>query len=324
MANNASIHAARQPEPSSPKSDEEGRQDVFTILVPLDGSERAAHALPIAEDIGQRLAGDIALIRILPVTALPYAIPADYIPPDIYQQMVDDQKRMAQEYLERVVAEIREHGLRARAHIQHGEPASAIIDAIPALRVSMVVMTTHGRTGLARFTLGSVADRVVRGSGVPILLVRSYPPEERPAELRSALVALDGSLLAESALFTIALLLAGPVLREITLARVVDPRNGSKEIEMAEEYLDLIRRRFITRLEKRECAVSTRVEVGSPAEGILAAAHARKSDLILMSTHGSAGIERLAFGSVTDRLLRDGDLPLLLVSPAKGAPERQR
>ena len=312
-----------QPEPSSLATGGKDRQDTFTILVPLDGSERAARALPVAEDLCQRLAGEIALIRVLPLTPLPFSLSPDYFPPATYQQMVTDQERLAREYLDHVVAEIQQRGARAQGHVQYGDPSAAIIDAIPTLRISMVVMTTHGRTGLARFALGSVADRVVRGGGVPVLLVRSFPLDEKQAPPRRALVPLDGSPLAELALFTIALQLAGPVLREITLARVVDPRDGPEGVQAAEAYLDLTRRRFVERLDGRECAVTTLTRSGSPAASILDCAHEQASDLILMSTHGEAGIGRLAFGSVADRILRDGDTPILLVRPPETAIKRQ-
>ncbi len=322
MTHDSIAHSDTFPESSSPATDEKGRKGAFTILVPLDGSEIAARALPFAEDFCQRLDGEIALIRILPITVLPYAIPVDFIPPDIYQQMVDSQQRLAREYLEQVATELQQRGLRAQVQIEYGDASAGIIDAIAALHVTMVIMTTHGRTGLARFALGSVADRVVRGGGAPILLVRSFPTGERRTELRRALVPLDGSPLAESALFTIALQLAGPVLREITLVRVVDPRDGPEGVKAAEEYLDLIRRRFVERLSDREVSLTTLSQVGSPAASILASAQTLASDLILMSTHGEVGIGRLAFGSVTDRILRDGDTPILLVPP-ETAPKRQ-
>ncbi len=322
MTDDRSGNAKPRSESPSSAKDGEARTGVFTILVPLDGSERAARALPIAEDFCQRLDGEIALLRVLPLTILPYAIPIENIPPEVYQEMVDDQKRMAEDYLGQVAIEARRRGLRAQTHIHYGDAAMAILDAIPALRPTMVIMTTHGRTGLARFTLGSVADRVARAGHVPVLLVRAFAAGERRGALRRALVPLDGSPLAEWALFTIALQLAGPVLREITLARIVDPRAGPGGIRAAEAYLDEVRRRLVERLGGHECAVTARVEVGAPAAGILAVAHEQAADLILMSARGEGGIGRLAFGSVTDRVLRDGDLPILLVCPPKGAHER--
>jgi nucleotide-binding universal stress UspA family protein len=137
-----------------------------------------------------------------------------------------------------------------------------------------------------------------------------------PHALRHALIPLDGSVMAESALFTIAQRLAGHVLREITLSRIVDPRDGETALKAAQTYLSHVRRRFHERLGDLPCAVSTHAQVGAPAASILALARERALDLILLSTHGEAGRGRTAFGTVTERLLRDGETQLLLARPA--------
>ena len=94
-----------------------------------------------------------------------------------------------------------------------------------------------GRTGLSRFALGVVADRVVRGGRVPVLLLQSFASAQADIDLRRALVPLDGSSLAEKALDLI-VELAGPVVQEITLLRAVDPRDGSEGLRQAESYLE--------------------------------------------------------------------------------------
>lgn len=310
---------AQRPGPSRAPADAQDEKGPFTILVPLDGSERAASALPVAADLCARLRGDMMLVHVLPLALIPFDISPGYIPPNVYQQLADDQERLAHADLEQSAAALRQRGLPVRHYVQRGDPASAVADAASAPSVKLVVMTSHGRTGLARFALGSVADRVVRVGAAPVLLLRSFPDPEAKTELRSALVALDGSPLAETALFDVALPLAGVVLRQITLARVVDPRDGPEGITAAERYLAQTRGRFIARLDGRDCVISTLTRVGPTAASLLTAADEHGADLILLSTHGQAGVGRLAFGSVTDRLLRDGRIPLLLVHPPKTA-----
>ncbi|HEX9038074.1 MAG TPA: universal stress protein [Ktedonobacterales bacterium] len=289
----------------------------FTILVPLDGSERAASALPVAADLCERLKGEMALIHVLPLMLMPFEVNPSYIPPSVYQQIADDQEHLARADLEQAAVKLRQRGLPARMYVQRGDPASAIADSASASHIRLVVMTSHGRTGLSRFALGSVADRVVRMGAAPVLMLRSYPDAEPQTELRSALVPLDGSPLAETALFDVALTLAGAALRQITFARVVDPRDGPEGLAAAERYLAETRERFIARLDGRDCEVSTLAPVGPVVATLLAAADERGADMILMSTHGQAGVGRLAFGGVTDRLLRDGRKPLLLVHPPR-------
>lgn len=314
---------------SSPATEQSAPKRVFKILVPLDGSERAAEALPIAEDLCQRLDGDLTLVRIIPACTLPYAVGAGYLTPELYEQQLYDEERWARLDLERIATRLKGQAIPARIHVEQGDPAAGIIDAASALDASLVVLTTHGCTAQARFVLGSIADRVVRGCPMPALLLRSFPPGPAgPAnapqrELRSALIPLDGSVMAEAALFTIARQLAGRVLQEITLVRIVDPRDGEAGMKAAQTYLRHVRRRFSEQLGD-SCAVSTHAQPGAPAASILALAHERMADLILMSTHGEAGGGRTAFGTVTDRLLRDGETPLLLARPAHATYTEQR
>ncbi len=324
MSTQTNTHSNQQTT-SSPATDQLAPEETFKILVPLDGSERAAEALPIATDLCHRLSGELTLLRIAPACAPPYAVGAGYLTPELYEQQLYDEERWARLDLERIATNLKERGIPTQVHVEHGDPAAAIIDAASALDASLVILTTHGCTGHVRFVLGSVADRVVRGSAAPILLLRSFPPDPASAplhELRSALIPLDGSTMAESALFTIARQLAGRVLQEITLIRIVDPRDGETGMKAAQTYLSHVRRRFCERLVDSSCAVSTHTQVGAPAASILALARERTDALILMSTHGEAGSGRRAFGTVTDRLLRDGEAPLLLARPAH-APYNQ-
>ncbi len=303
---------------------EHGRP-VFRILLPLDGSELAARALPVAMRLCSRLSGELELVRALPNIILPYATSEAYVPAEIYQQLADERLREAQDYLQRVTDEAATQGVHANAHIVWGDAAAAVLDLAAALPADLIVMTTHGRTGLARFALGSVADRVVRGGEAPVLLIRSFAdaknvPASAAVELRHALVPLDGSPLAASVLYSIALRLAGPVLHEITLLRVADPRDGLTGVATAEEYLEAERARLLERLGGRHCDVSRQVKASrNPAQVIVGCAQEQACDLVLMSTHGEAGLGRLAFGGNTDRVLRDGAKPLLLVHPPREA-----
>lgn len=290
------------------------------LLVPLDGSELAAKALPVAEYLCRQLAAELDLVNVLPTFALPPVVGQEYIPAEVYQQLAEQQQKNAHAYLDRVASEARQHGVGAtiHAHIERGNSASTVLGVAAKVHPALIVMTTHGRTGLARFALGSVADRVVRGGEAPVLLLRSFPSPRHGPNLAHALVPLDGSPLAESPLFSIVLQLAGPVLRSITLLRVADSRDGIEGRQAAEIYLHGVRQRLLERLEGRNCSVTGRLRVSrNPAQCIVECAEDEECDLVLMSTHGEAGIGRLAFGGITDRVLRDGQTPLLLVHPPK-------
>ena len=288
------------------------------ILVPLDGSELAARALPVAESLCRQLAAQLDVVSVLSPVVLPFVGGEPYVPGEVYVQMDTERTQSAQKYLGTVLAAAREHGVTAQAHLHRGDPASSLVDLADELGATLVVMTTHGRTGLARFALGSVADRVVRGGVAPVLLLRSFPTLTHGQDLSRVLNPLDGSAVSEAPLFSIVPVLAGPVFRTITLLRVADPRDGEMDRHIAESYANTARQRLIDQLGARDCTVSVLVRTSkNPAASIIEASEDGECDLTLMSTRGEAGIGRLAFGGVTDRVLRDGKTPLLVVHPPR-------
>ncbi len=283
------------------------------ILVPLDGSELAAKALPVAEGLCRQLSAHLDLVSVLQPTVLPYVGSGMYVPGEVYMRIDTERTQDVEMYLAATAAKMREHGVTSQTHLRRGDPASGVLDTAQELGTMLIVMTTHGRTGLARFALGSVADRLVRGGVAPVLLMRSFPETIHGQDFSHALIPLDGSPLAEAPVFSLVPQLAGAVLRTITLLRVADPRDGEDGRQVCEDYLTAIRQRLVDRLGDRECAISVLVRSGkNPADSIVETSQDGECDLVLMATHGETGVGRLAFGGVTDRVLRDGTMPLLL------------
>src|SRR5262245_2096096 len=192
------------------------------ILVPLDGSALAERALPAAERLARAIEGKLLLVRVNSFQAWLAWAPGATVSPETYQQLFDDEERFAREYLDVWAQTLRSRGLTVDVLVLFGEPASTLLDLVPERDIGLVVMTTHGRTGLARFALGSVADRLVRGSHTPVMLIRTLTDTTQSERLQQALVPLDGSGLAEATLDLVAQL-AGRLLSEVKLARVVAP-----------------------------------------------------------------------------------------------------
>lgn len=303
---------------NAPMPETVGNGKQARILVPLDGSELAAKALPVAEGLCRQLSAQLDLVSVLQPAVIPYVGGEPYVPGEVYTRIDTERTQEIKKYLTATAATAREHGIATQIHIERGDPASGVLDTAQELGTMLIVMTTHGRTGLTRFALGSVADRVVRGGAAPVLLVRSFPEPVHAQDLSHALIPLDGSPLAEAPVFSLVPQLAGTVLRTITLLRVADPRDGEGGRQMCENYLTAVRQRLVDRLGDRECAVSVLVRSGkNPAATIVEASQDGECDLVLMSTHGEAGIGRWAFGGVTDRVLRDGKSPMLLMHPGR-------
>src|SRR5690242_8977981 len=160
---------------NAPMPETVGNGKQARILVPLDGSELAAKALPVAEGLCRQLLAQLDLVSVLQPAVIPYVGGEPYVPGEVYTRIDTERTQEIKKYLTATAATAREHGIATQIHIERGDPASGVLDTAQELGTMLIVMTTHGRTGLTRFALGSVADRVVRGGAAPVLLVRSFP-----------------------------------------------------------------------------------------------------------------------------------------------------
>ena len=294
-----------------------------SMLVPLDGSPFAEHALSYARPLARRSRAKIHLV--LAHTPLA-AHAAEMTPPGTYQQWEDASERRERTYLERVGDRLKEDGFDVDVELREGSPARALVERSRE-GVDLVVMATHGRGGVERLWLGSVADQLVRHSHVPVLLVRpagtETPADERG--FRHVLAATDGSNAAEAAVEH-AVGIARLCGARLTLLRVVPMPYGpgSPYIPHAAEFdRDAVRRREATAGAQLRVTAG-RLDTGSavrtlvgrayhPARGILDAAMETDADLIVLGTHRRLGLARAVLGSTADRVVRAATVPVLVV-----------
>ena len=147
------------------------------IVVPVDGSEFAEQALEHAVHLGKALGLVVELVRAVPsveeYNSLASLGPASLVSQaPSYAEYRDVVEREAEEYLGHLAERLKQEGSRIEWSVLHGPAAAVIIDHLVARDNALLVMTTHGRSGVARLVLGSVAERVVRQSGEPVLLIR--------------------------------------------------------------------------------------------------------------------------------------------------------
>jgi nucleotide-binding universal stress UspA family protein len=164
------------------------------VLVPLDGSELAEAVLPYVEDLGKRCAAEVILLQVIAIP--PDRATAIYQPPKgdmpmaslpesaedviIAQHPIYREQEMAslRAEAERSLAGVKEHlskaGLKARVEVLFGRPAEKIVEYAVKEEVDLIAMATHGRSGFSRWVFGSVAEKVLRATAFPILLIR--PP----------------------------------------------------------------------------------------------------------------------------------------------------
>lgn len=288
-----------------------------TILVPLDGSAFSERALPMAALLAQTMRSQVILMRATSAAVFPGA--------DATEAQVQAVAE-ARAYLASLATELVDQGLQVEVAVPYGDAAESILLEIGLRNADLVVMCTHGRSGLGRWIYGSVAEQVLARSPAPILLVR---PSGEGAELApesgaSLLVPLDGSVLAETAL-PHATSLAQTYGGTILLLRAVEPSmlahhysltalaQASLEQEQleAKTYLENV----AERLRNEGIAAHTIVLVGWPADIIAYRGATLGASLIVMATHGRTGVARLLLGSVALEVVRRSPLPVLLVRP---------
>jgi nucleotide-binding universal stress UspA family protein len=195
-----------------------------------------------------------------------------------------------------------------------------------ATNTDLIVLTTHGRGGIARLWLGSVADELVHQSTVPLLLIRPQQNLKAVVDLASIkqiLVALDGSEIAEQ------ILVHAQIIGELahaayTLLHVVEPHtrlfstpidvemHSSQQQSLAQHYMD--HKAWPFRAAGAQVQIDIRM-AEQVAAAILAAACDHHADLIAIATHGNRGLDRLLLGSVADKVVRGTMLPVLLYRP---------
>lgn len=289
------------------------------ILIPLDGSPLAAQTLDRIHWLAAP--GTATLILVSAIDNWRYAIPSQEF---VMHDLIAGLRTGAAEYLAEVSQRFHQRGYQVITHVADGEAAQIILDAAQAESADLIAMSTHGRSGLARWTLGSVAERVLHGATVPIFLVRAGMPSTTH-QLQRILLPLDGSTVAEAALPQ-AQALARANDAQLVLLQVIqrlDERSRSVLFRNeatakaffaewragAESYLELM----IERLAKEGIRAEGRVAVDNPDQAICALAKSDQIDLVIMGTHGRTGLNRWVYGSVASQVLRCAQCPLLLV-----------
>ena len=282
----------------------------LTVLTPLDGSALAERAVPLAGQVARGRGGRLVLVHVVSPRA-------EQGQPEVEGDIVG--------LLERVAADQRAAGLDVRVAIYNGyfaAPGIILARAAAEQDAHLIVMSTHGRGGVARLALGSVADDVLRHTRVPVLLVPSLAapelPTDRPVRVT---VGLDGSELAERGIEA-AQQLFEPGQAELTLLRIVEPMppglasaeitgylyDPEAEREAADQYLSEVASRL-------GGGVQTKSAYGLAARELTAQATPETTDLLVIATHGHSGLTRLLVGSVAAGTLARAKVPVLLVRP---------
>lgn len=297
------------------------------VVIPLDGSAIAQTILDHLPYITLPQETELVLIR--SVEAWRYAYHVDGMT-DITSYLQES----AKVYLKEQSELLKKRGYQVSVYLEQGEAANEILRTAEAVQADLIAMTTHGRSGISRWALGSVAERVLHSSQVPVLLVRQET-EIPSAGLGRILVPLDGSKLAEQAL-PVATAIAQKASAELMLVRVVQTLDETnRHILFAnEKEADATFAKYQKRVDKylveterqlRLAGVSTthRALLADPSAGICDSAIEADVDLIVLSTHGRTGLGRWYYGSVASKVIRSVHCPVLLVRSVESDLEQE-
>lgn len=309
------------------------------VLVPLDGSDKDERAIPAAAAFADLGGGDLRLIRVLDT-------PIERLPPRAHAMGVTDAAVGIRADMERSVRGIADRliadtGRRVTGEVAEGfDVAGVLVSRAAEPGTDLVVMATRAPGALGRALRGSVADRVMRESPRPVVLV---PPgtddiSGKQIQLRRVLVPLDGSAFALSAIDQLLELRGGSeleyVLLEVVTSGFIDVAPpgvagladyaavpaayaGLPDIAqaraMAEERLNGVADRL--RAQGAKSVRARVVEAGDPATAINLAVREELVDFVAMSTRGASGLKRFVLGSVAEKVVRDSVVPVMLVTP---------
>ena len=315
------------------------------ILVPLDGSSVAERALPVTTRLAQASShGSIVLVRAVSSTQS--------------RTIREAHLASAHKYLNQLLPLHMGHGLSIERVARLGPATSTILATAQAHATDLIVMCSHGYTGIARTILGSIAREVVYQSPLPILLLRAegpLPTETHPDAHRTPriLVGLDGSAYAKQALLPAASLitaLATPAQGAVHLTRVIIPsayqhsgpfqqslddtiqkaeRSLRRTIENIRDGFEVpsiaqLHLQFTCSVAVSEHVAESLIRVAEQGEGVEGSKETPFCDLIALSTHGHRGLHRWALGSVTEHVLTGTKLPMLIVRPKRSFDKQGR
>jgi nucleotide-binding universal stress UspA family protein len=304
------------------------------ILVPLDGSSLAEQALRPAIELARPFAvqsgqGHLLLLHVpaYDQTAVPLPAGSGLYWADGDNSWLERQRyarRRANDYLQTLRTCHESPRLAVSTKVVDGDVAGIIVDMAKDLNIDLIVMASHGRTGLQRWMLGSITERVLHSAHCPVLSVRTDAP------IRHMLITLDGSPLAEKVLGP-ALAAADQFDCEITLLHVEQPADYAPDLVtqlehveagLGEQYMqdifnqpNVYLKGLLNQLRPRDLPLRGAISSGPVVQAILEYAEHHDIDLIAMSTHGRTGLQRWVYGSVTEKTLRSSQCAMLIVRP---------
>ncbi|HEY90242.1 MAG TPA: universal stress protein [Dehalococcoidia bacterium] len=305
------------------------------LLVLLDGSELAEVVFPFAEELAARLDLEVILFQVYG------AIGREFIPVHraYIERAADIIASQVETIQERLGVSPDTSHVEVRGELAGGYFAEEILRYAEENEIDLMMMASHGRSGIRRWHMGGVADKVLRASKVPVWFVHAGIPDAVPYNKwpsKTFIVPLDGTERSESVLPHVETLARQRTIEpvNITLLRICDPpiapsyyspelsgvplnwgefmeQEMTRGKQAAFEYLSDLKER----LKDTGANITTEILVGKAGDEIIEYAVKNPYSVIIMTTHGRSGLSRLVYGSVAESVLMGVSNPTLVIKP---------
>jgi nucleotide-binding universal stress UspA family protein len=279
------------------------------ILVPTDGSQNAEAAARHARRLADELGSTAHILSVVDTGAYSDQL-ADF--DDIVLERrtaLEERAKDAVTAVEEIISGTSE--IPYESVIEHGTPYETILNYVSENDIELTVMGSHGRGGLDRLLLGSVTERVVRTSDAPVMVVPPTRIDQETIVCDSILIPTDGSAAADTGV-THGLALAGQFEAAVHVLYVIRSGRGLPSPSDPErtEAEDVVRS-VVEKADQQGIEVQTHVQAGSPHDSIRNFIPKHGIDLVTMGTHGRSGFKRYLLGSITEKVLRTSDAPVV-------------
>jgi len=283
------------------------------ILVPLDGSDTAELALPYAQELAGAFNSELILLY-------------------VGKSSEEEYLHMHELYLEKMAVQTKKVIKRVSPVVISGKPAEGIVKYTEKNDIRLIVMASHGHSGIIPWATGGIASKVIDSIGVPLLLIKETKRRETKEKhlISRILLPLDGSEAGEAAITRVKELKSRLEAEVLLLEVVPEGRHirtiggldhilyPEQEIETfkaeAKEYMDKVYKR----LQRSKGELEVAIKSGDVAKEILNFAKKKKASLIAISTHGHSGMTKWVFGSTAQKIIQDSPIPVLVVKATPG------
>jgi len=282
------------------------------ILVPFDGSEGAAEVLHHASEIAHWADATIHVLYVADTNRDSVTV--------VEGQTVDALAQAGEDIVEEATKTLDSLGIPSKTDVVQGNPAPTIVEYAERYDHDLVVMPTHGREGLSRYLIGSVSEKVVRLSSVPVLTIRMQPDEQLTFPYEDILIPTDGSPAATHAAEHL-VRLAAALDATVHVLSVVDDSalgpdvrstvTGKESEQAATDAIETV----VSDAETHGVTDTVRhIEHGTPAEEILDCIKSDDIHAVGMGTTGKRGTDRILLGSVAEKTVRSAPVPVMTVT----------